>query len=100
PALQNLQATSASTPIQGNETPGTLQWLITQQLQVMQQQLAMVNGMQMPAVFNAPSAPIPEIIHKATPSEISENEQAELSKPFGAIARIEKAVSSELSAAR
>ncbi len=83
----------------GNAEPGTLQWLITQQLQVMQQQLAMVGGMsgepsiQQRVNHSTQSTPV---IHKANETEVSENEKAELSKPFGAIARIEKAVSTDL----
>lgn len=94
------------TAAQGND----LQWLITQQLQVMQQQLAMMNGMpaprptmqSAPAVqhvspnISEPAAAKP-VSQKGGIAEVSENEKAELSKPFGAIARIEKSVSAELS---
>lgn len=97
----NASGTIAANASAGAATPGTVQWLITQQLQVMQQQLAMVNGMNsvspvVPVMKNPHENAIP--VNHATPSEVSENEKAELSKPFGAIARIEKAVNTELSA--
>lgn len=92
-------------------TGNDLQWLITQQLQVMQQQLAMMNGMPAPRPATQATPPLqsaPPVAHEpvsaktASPkngiAEVSENEKAELSKPFGAIARIEKSVSAELSA--
>jgi len=102
PGIQNAN-NHATAAINSNPTAagnGTLQWLITQQLQVMQQQLAMVNGMGAATpVMPQNSHPPQEIIaHKPSESEVSENEKAELSKPFGAIARIEKAVSSEMTA--
>ncbi len=86
----------ATNSLPGNAEPGTLQWLITQQLQVMQQQLAMVGGITNPPQVVVPAQPQMPIINKANDIEISENEKAELSKPFGAIARIEKAVSTDL----
>jgi len=96
----------------GNAAPGSMQWLINQQLQVMQQQLTMMGGMNAaPAMMQPLSAPPqrPEnkpatanndkpVSAKLSLADVSENEKAELSKPFGAIARIEKAVSTELSA--
>ena len=91
--LPNFQGAPASSP-ETNHAPGTLQWLITEQLRVMQQQLAMIGGTA-PVVTNYQS-PQPEPAHHATPTEVSENEKAELSKPFGAIARIEKSVNSEM----
>ncbi len=101
PAIGNIisnefQLNPSATSL-NNETPGTLQWLITQQLQVMQQQLAMVGGTVSPVVQPASSNQNsnPPVKH-ATESEINENEKAELSKPFGAIARIEKVVNTEL----
>ncbi len=94
----------------GNQS--NMQWLITQQLQVMQQQLAMMSGMpQQAAPVMQHAKPSPAPVASSSPvsgngvadkklniAEVSENEKAELAKPFGAIARIEKAVSSELSA--
>jgi hypothetical protein len=74
----------------GSGQQGNLQWLIMQQMQIMQQQLAAMSGMavqespvQAPATSAVP-APVPH-----SSSSGSESEKAELEKPFGAIARIE-----------
>ncbi len=96
-------------PTANNAAPGSMQWLITQQLQVMQQQLAMMGGMNSSTTApiqvqqNIPPQPVADnnlntknSSVKAGLAEVSENEKAELSKPFGAIARIEKASSTEL----
>lgn len=94
-------ATSAqqmqTVPAAGNASSGNLQWLIMQQMQIMQQQLAVMSGVaghavpvqSTPAVPVAPTAP-------AASTSPSESEKAELEKPFGAIARIEKVVSAEM----
>lgn len=86
-----------------------LESLISSQLQLMQQQLMMLTGM--PAPMPASTAATPTVSSLAAPSastpkaaptpvtvargqeEISAEEQKELKKPFGAIARIEKASS-------
>ncbi|MDD1444185.1 acyltransferase domain-containing protein, partial [Dolichospermum sp. ST_sed3] len=119
PVAQQRTSIPQSQPMQfaaqpaGNGAPGSMQWLINQQLQVMQQQLAMMGGMNAAPAMMAPP-PMPVQPQESKPvaasgntnpgssklslADVSENEKAELSKPFGAIARIEKAASTELSA--
>jgi amino acid adenylation domain-containing protein len=83
-----------------NAGGGNLQWLIQQQLQVMQQQLQMMSGqVQMP---NFPTSSIPDAVSKAnattSPNEtpfVSPDEEIELKKPFGAVARIEKSTNNQ-----
>jgi amino acid adenylation domain-containing protein len=71
---------------------GTIEYFLLQQMQMMQAQLAMLRQTQPPPL------PPPVIEHHATKAEISENEKADLAKPFGAIARIEKSVSTDMTA--
>jgi glutamate-1-semialdehyde aminotransferase/acyl carrier protein len=99
--VQKIMPLAAHMPSAGaaNGAPqGNLQWLIMQQMQIMQQQLAAMSG----GVMSAPN-PI-AITDTAPPAQVStvssESEKAELEKPFGAIARIEKSVSTVLSDAQ
>jgi amino acid adenylation domain-containing protein len=75
----------------GGSTQETLQWLLAQQMQMMQQQMAMLTGINQ----GVPAAPS-QVSPPAAGPEVTENEKAELSKPFGAIARIEKSTNWEL----
>lgn len=83
----------------GNPGNNNLQWLIMQQMQIMQQQLAAMSGAAAPAPMpvSAPAQVSAPFSAPAVGSGISESEKADLEKPFGAIARIEKAISAELS---
>lgn len=74
--------------------------LISYQLHIMQQQLLMLTGSQgmpLPDVSAVPARPVSAQPATAAPAksteETSAEEQKELKKPFGAIARIEKAAS-------
>ncbi len=82
---------------------GSVQWLITQQLQVMQQQLMMLTG-QAPAPTAAmPSMPAATAPVTSSPKPaasdnslfVSAEEEKEVKKPFGAVARIEKTVNGQ-----
>ncbi|MBL7923172.1 MAG: amino acid adenylation domain-containing protein [Bacteroidia bacterium] len=96
-ALNNHPSFPSLAPQQAD---GSLQWLITQQLQVMQQQLQMMSGQTpaMPAALPAATTP------KATPPDqsvfVSPDEEKELKKPFGAVARIEKQLNSQFTEAQ
>ncbi|MBL0051998.1 MAG: aminotransferase class III-fold pyridoxal phosphate-dependent enzyme [Bacteroidetes bacterium] len=88
-----------------NADAGSVEWLITQQMQIMQQQLALLSGMPVQAPqqsMAAPSAPVASPIvetpaAEAKPAaETKTEEPKEEAKPFGAIARIEKNVSTTL----
>lgn len=77
---------------------GSVQDLIQQQIALMQQQLALLTGTDIPLTHTpekvsslTPSqpAPVQQIIPSA-PVSVSKDETEELKKPFGAIARIEK----------
>jgi len=74
-----------------------VQWVISQQMQLMQQQLQMLNGQSINTpLANTPApapAKLPSLSIDKTPSE----EQEELKKPFGAIARIEKTQNGQFS---
>jgi len=98
------QAFQANFPVsfpQVNGTPGnaTALDLISQQLQLLAMQVALLQGgqvqpVQAPVYTNgsaqaAKPAPIPTPAASVTP-ELSAEEQVEIKKPFGAIARIEK----------
>ena len=92
---------SASMPAASNNQ---LQWLIMQQMQIMQQQLAAMSSSGSaganavsPAPASSGSRPSSSLPVSSSPSE---SEKAELEKPFGAIARIEKSVNTELSPAQ
>lgn len=100
-AVQSQAMPTISMP-PGNES--NLQWLITQQLQVMQQQLMMMSG-QMPA--SQPSStnfqvPVPATKSTAPASAdtpfINAEEEKEVKKPFGAVARIEKQQNTQFTA--
>jgi amino acid adenylation domain-containing protein len=81
-------------PASGAVVPqGNLQWLIMQQMQIMQQQLAAMQTTGISPSLNTsvtPQSNPAEITATALPKQVAENEKAELEKPFGAIARIEK----------
>ncbi len=82
----------AAAPVSG--TPGSMEWMMMQQLQMMQQQLQMMQAGRMPGqtAYNpavTPAAPQAD-------NSISADEAAELKKPFGAIARIEKGKGDQL----
>jgi amino acid adenylation domain-containing protein len=91
-ASQTLSRT-AVLPVQsiaaGNAQNGAALSLITRQIQLLAQQVALLNG---GAASPAPvEGTVPSVAKKeATATEISAEEMAELKKPFGATARIEK----------
>lgn len=81
---------------------GSMQWLINQQIQLMQQQLMMLSGQAPAAISSQP--PVQAIVPPSAPaavkatntdSGISSEEEKELKKPFGAVARIEKSVNGQ-----
>ncbi|HEX5001326.1 MAG TPA: amino acid adenylation domain-containing protein [Bacteroidia bacterium] len=74
-----------------NAQQGSIEWFLMQQMQMMQTQLAMLRQTQ---PIQQPAQP--PVQHHASQEEVVENEKADLDKPFGAIARIEKLASSEL----
>ena len=88
-------------PVQATGDTGNLQWLITQQLQIMQQQLMALSGqVPAPAPPSIPAQPADMVTvtpvrnDSATPAA-SPDEEKELKKPFGAVARIEKSSSGQ-----
>lgn len=76
------------------EGNNNLQWLITQQLQVMQQQLQMMSGQAPQPTGTASFSQQPMPAQNETPF-VSADEEKELKKPFGAVARIEKTATSQ-----
>lgn len=86
---QPLPMPAVSAPVTGQNDQ--LQWLIMQQMQFMQQQLAALNHQPVQQTNSIPQAK-PEGV-----TNVSESEKADLEKPFGAIARIEKTVNAALS---
>ena len=88
-----------------NAENGNLQWLITQQLQVMQQQLQMMSG-QAHVPLSTPSSLPNTAPSSATYSQqydtpfVSADEENELKKPFGAVARIEKLTNNQFTIAQ
>ncbi|MBK8847650.1 MAG: aminotransferase class III-fold pyridoxal phosphate-dependent enzyme [Bacteroidetes bacterium] len=103
---QQPVATSFNMPA-ANFTPDAegLEWLIQQQMQLMQQQLAVLSGQPIAASPTAQtitntvnnSETKSTSINKTTTPVIEENEPA---KPFGAIARIEKTYNNQLTEAQ
>ncbi|MEI7613066.1 MAG: amino acid adenylation domain-containing protein [Betaproteobacteria bacterium] len=94
---QNLRPEAggvATAQAAANSPEGSMQWLIEQQLQIMQQQLRMVAGQTPQAVISAATQPI----HVNT--SLSSDEEKELKKPFGAVARIEKSSSGQFTEAQ
>lgn len=99
-------ATSVDVPI-ANFSPDAegLEWLIQQQMQLMQQQLAVLSGQQitmpMPNATNVQSNTVEAkenvaVVNNALPA----SEEVEPAKPFGAIARIEKTYNATLTEAQ
>jgi len=84
---------TAAAAVNQNVQQGTIEWFLMQQMQMMQTQLAMLRQTQ-PAPPNTQTP----VQHHASQAEVVENEKADQDKPFGAIARIEKSVNSELTA--
>ncbi len=97
------QGSVAYTPLPVTAHPdGSMQWLIQQQLQLMQQQLMMLGGhVPASAVPSIPATPAPVTAPAIAPgpakdsAAVSPDEEKELKKPFGAVARIEKSVNSQ-----
>jgi len=102
---QNAAPRALNTSAQMPTGDGSLQWLITQQLKVMQQQLQMMSGQApTPAAITAPLSgniqkPASSAPSSATPF-INHDEEKELKKPFGAVARIEKTQNSQFNVAQ
>lgn len=92
--------------------PGSMEWMMMQQLQMMQQQIAMMQNSNANGIIPAPIPASP--VQQATPAVVSQtpqkinpaeltvspDEAAELKKPFGAIARIEKGRGDQLNPAQ
>jgi amino acid adenylation domain-containing protein len=94
PAMQPM----APQNIQMQQGMNPMQMMMMQQMQMMQM---MMQQMSQPVQSVAPSVQAHiekavEIKSHTKKDDISENEKAELAKPFGAIARIEKAASSDI----
>jgi len=93
-------------PVQSIGDTGNLQWLITQQLQIMQQQLVAMSGqVPAPAPSFIPSQPasavtVPSVRNDSTAPPASPDEEKELKKPFGAVARIEKSSTGQFTQAQ
>jgi glutamate-1-semialdehyde aminotransferase/acyl carrier protein len=107
PVAQNAPAFNFQpvTPMQ-NTIPndGSVQAVINQQLQLMQQQLMMLSGQApaaMPpgpvaaAISNTPPPTAAPSVNATKDALITPDEEKELKKPFGAVARIEKSVNSQ-----
>lgn len=102
PAPAAAQAAMPQMPqptVQMQQGMNPMQMMMMQQMQMMQM---MMQQMSQPVQQVAPSVQAHieksvEIKSHTKKEDISENEKAELAKPFGAIARIEKAASSDIS---
>lgn len=95
--IQNVTRPSTS-PSLSTEGMNPMQMMMMQQMQMMQimmQQMQQSQQQVSPVVQQHIEKAI-EIKSHTKKEDISENEKAELAKPFGAIARIEKSVASEL----
>ncbi|MEZ5069030.1 MAG: phosphopantetheine-binding protein [Bacteroidia bacterium] len=95
PAIPQMQQPT----LQMQQGMNPMQMMMMQQMQMMQM---MMQQMSQPVQQVAPSVQahiekLVEIKSHTRKEDISENEKAELAKPFGAIARIEKAASSDIS---
>ena len=84
PAVNSFQQQGMNMQQNGN---ANMQWLITQQMQMLQQQLQM---MQAPGMN-----PVPPVAMPMVNEPLSSDELQELKKPFGAVARIEKSSSNQ-----
>jgi amino acid adenylation domain-containing protein len=89
---------ATSLPITSTDQSGLMNMLMMQQMQLLQLMMQQMKPAQQPV---APSVQAHieksvEIKSHTRQEDLSENEKAELEKPFGAIARIEKTVSAEL----
>lgn len=94
--VQNTTPANISTPQNNVAGNAILQQLMVQQMQ-MQQQLLTLMSSQFPAGKAPDQQPV--VSHVVTvnePNQVSSEELAELKKPYGAIARIEKKVTSAL----
>ncbi|MBB6498129.1 polyketide synthase [Pedobacter cryoconitis] len=87
PAIQQINQTVQSTGFAPADTP---LGLIAQQLQLLTRQVELMSGAAPVSLANA-TTPSPVLVQPVKPTaELSAEEQAEIKKPFGATARIEK----------
>lgn len=101
PPQQGMPAPVMTPPAGGN-----WQWQMAQQMMMMQQQMMMLmTGMAMPAPATAgtpapPATPAPAAAAPSTDTTLftSAEEEKEVKKPFGAVARIEKSTSGQFTA--
>ncbi|CAN5599062.1 hypothetical protein BH11BAC2_BH11BAC2_06210 [soil metagenome] len=99
PTQQINNSPALNTPSMQQPAPeGTMQWVLAQQFQLMQQQLIMLQGNMGNAasqqILSSLSQPLPVQNTPSSPQheEVTHDELKELKKPFGAVARIEKTI--------
>lgn len=95
--LQNTLPAVVSAQPMSNDV---LQQLMMQQMQMQQQLLSLMSNQLQPATTNQAQPIANSVISSNTVNAISNEELAEIKKPYGAIARIEKKVTTELNAAQ
>ncbi|MEP7171386.1 MAG: aminotransferase class III-fold pyridoxal phosphate-dependent enzyme, partial [Bacteroidota bacterium] len=98
--IQNTPRPAA--PAFSTEGMNPMQMMMMQQMQMMQMMMQQMNQpqQQVAASVQAHIEKSVEIKSHTKQADVSENEKAELAKPFGAIARIEKSVSGDLTDAQ
>jgi len=99
PPVQQQQPSSGQFP---QAQPGSMEWMMMQQLQMMQQQIAMMQSSRNQDASSYTPPVTPDPVQKINPAglSVSPEEAAELNKPFGAIARIEKGKGDQLEASQ
>ena len=89
-AVQALSQTADQQAASGNIQSGNALSLITQQIQLLAQQVALLNGGNSGTIPVTGIQPVAAAKKEVGITDISAEEMAELKKPFGATARIEK----------
>lgn len=98
--ISNVPRPMSTAPL-SMEGMNPMQQMMFQQMQMMQMMMQqMQNQQQMAPSVQAHIEKSVEIKAHTKQADVSENEKADLAKPFGAIARIEKSVSGDLSDAQ
>ncbi len=89
-AVHTPQIISNQTQVAGMPVNATALDLISQQIQLLAKQVSLMQGVPMPTVSAVPAVTVAKEATKQGLHELSAEEQAEIKKPFGAVARIEK----------